>query len=189
MSKRMIDSELIDSLIKGGLKPIHTYDVADGTRFDVLFEILSPDGWYSGFGYILNGEDASIYPGIFNYNVVDGKIVSFSGMDNSSKYSWSEGEGLNINSISTTDISQNKLYMHQITLSNAEGQSKRFQYITSYQVVANSIDNLTRLLSGRDVYLDTVQILHKTGNDWRIVGSNENFVVSAVSDVMTPLEN
>ena len=189
MSKRMIDSELIDSLKRGELKPIHTYEIADGTKFYVLFETLSPDGWYSGFGYILNVGDAAIYPGVFNYEVENGKVVAFNGMDNSSIYSWSEGEEMNVNLISTTDTTQNKLYMHQITLSNAEGQSKRFQYITSYQVVANSISELTRLLGSRDVYLDTVQILHKTGNDWRIVGSNENFVVSAVSDVMTPLDN
>ena len=79
--------------------------------------------------------------------------------------------------------------MHQITLSDESGTSKRFQYITPRQVVANSIDNLTNLLGNMDVYLDTVQVLHKAGNAWRVVGGNENFVVSSVSDIVTPLQN
>lgn len=214
MSKRMIDSELIDSLVKdvhfdgmgnltvgknlevggtikanSGLKPIHSYDVADGTKFDVLFEIPSPDGFTTGFGYIYSGEDQAFYPGMFTYQLTNGKLTAFRGMDNYSIYSWDEGGGLKVSAISTTDTAQAPLYMHQITLDNAAGESKRFQYITSYQVVANSVGELTRLLNGRDVYLDTVQILHKTGNDWRIVGGGGDFLVSTVSDIMTPLEN
>ena len=97
-----------------------------------------------------------------------------------------------VKSIATKDnlsTLQPKLYMHQITLSDESGTSKRFQYITPRQVVANSIDNLTNLLGNMDVYLDTVQVLHKAGNAWRVVGGNENFVVSSVSDIVTPLQN
>lgn len=171
------------------INPIHTYDIASGTKFEILFETPSPDGFTSGFGYIYSAEDEALYPGMFTYQLTNGKLTSFRGMDNFSIYSWDEGGELNITSISTADTTEPKLYMHQITLSNADGQSKRFQYITPYQVEANNISELTRLLGGRDVYLDTVQILHKTGNDWRVTGGTGDFVVSAVSDIMTPLDN
>ena len=181
----------VDGTIKlnSGLKPIHTYDIANGTQFEILFETPSPDGYNSGFGYIYSGEDDALYPGMFTYQLTNGKLTSFRGMDGISFYSWDEGRELNINSISTVDTTQAILYMHQITISNATGESKRFQYITSYQVEANSIDKLTVLLSGRDVYLDTVQILHKEGNAWHVTGGTGDFVVSAVSDVMTPLDS
>lgn len=175
--------------LNGGIKPIHSYDIASGTKFEILFETPSPDGFTSGFGYIYSAEDEALYPGMFTYQLTNGKLTSFRGMDTYSLYSWDEGGELTINAISTTDVTQPTLYMHQITLSNATGESKRFQYITSYQVEANNINELTRLLNGRDVYLDTIQVLHKDGNGWHVTGGTGDFVVSAVSDIMTPLDN
>ena len=176
-------------MANSGIKPIHTYDIASGTKFEILFETPSPDGYTSGFGYIYYGGDGALYPGMFTYELTNGNLTSFRGTDGISLYSWDEGGELIMNNITTVNDTQGTLYMHQITISNATGESKRFQYITSYQVEANNISTLTVLLGGRDVYLDTVQILHKDGNTWHVTGGTGEFVVSAVSDIMTPLEN
>ena len=127
------------------------------------------------------------YKCIFYYALKNGKVDRFTGLTNDTIYEYSNGT-LNDFKIAKAEQCQPKLYMHQITLSNESGTSKRFQYITSSQVVVNSIDNLTNLLGNSDVYLDTVQVLHKAGDAWRVVGGSENFVVSSVSDVVTPLK-
>ena len=240
MSKRMIDSELIEALgtdikfdgtgnvtigknlevggttkLNGGIKPIHTYKwslTQEGMKWDYTLESLY-ETQEGSLGYtIFNGylrihvKEVSVsqdYAIIGEYNAFGGQMNELSGITFGGYpvTSITEGTDLELFSYNSTTNTATftkyalankippKLYMHQITLSNAEGTSKRFQYITPRQVVANSIDNLTSLLGNMDVYLDTVQVLHKAGNDWRVVGNSENFVVSSVSDVMTPLEN
>lgn len=200
--------------LSGGIKPIHTYKwslTQEGMKWDYTLESLY-ETQEGSLGYtIFNGylrihvNEVNVsqdYAIIGEYNAFGGQMNELSGITFGGYpvTSITEGTDLELFSYNSTTntatftkyltkaTGQAKLYMHQITISNAEGTSKRFQYITSSQVVANSIDKLTNLLGDMDVYLDTVQILHKTGNDWRIVGSNENFVVSAVSDVMTPIK-
>ena len=188
--KRMIDSELIDSLKRGELKPIAEYRFATGKlrnygtfegQEEILILGLEDDvGDYKCIGlgdFTLENQQVSSFA-ITGFDYYNDDIMYFS-LNNEGKIDavW----------YAKAADTQDKLYMHQITLNNESGESKRFQYITTNSTVANSIDNLSNLLGGRDVYLDTVQVLHKAGNAWRVVGGDENFVVSAVSDIVTAL--
>lgn len=175
MSKRMIDSELIESLgtdikfdgtgnvivgnnlevvgkikLNNGFTPIYSYNDNAGNTFNIYSEIDNGDG-YTFFGD-LNSTNIGI-----GYYTLDGSdnidIIKFLKMDSDglSVYIGQDNYEKFINLYELTDemnTKQNKLYRHVITLhanSTSDG-SCRLEYISHNNLVCDSLADLRTVL-------------------------------------------
>lgn len=93
--------------LNGGLKPIHDYVFihtdSDVYRLIVLFEKYDEiNEAYCGFGFIEHEGDI-IYPGFFDYSILNGAITHFHGVFESKVFDFN-GSSITESQISTTNI-------------------------------------------------------------------------------------
>ena len=142
MSKRMIDSELIEALgtdirfdgtgnvmvgknlevggktqLNGGIKPIHTYKLDGITTLYVIFKDVDHDSSvpndFMGYGWIERFGNGR--PCIFYYALKDGKVSVFKGLSSDTIYEYSNNK-MQTFEIAKESKCQAKLYRHKITL-------------------------------------------------------------------------
>ena len=169
MSKRMIDSELIEALgtdikfdgtgnvtvgknlevdgkmqLNGGIKPIHTYQLDGITKLYVYFEDVdhdsSVDNDFLGYGWIERFGNGR--PCIFYYALQNGNVSVFKGLSNDTIYEYSN-KTMKTSKIAKADECQSKLYRHRLRLNNL--------YILMYDSTSNlnvgSVDNLRTIMN------------------------------------------
>lgn len=166
MSKRMIDSELIESIgslgngisfdemgnatisknlevggttkLSGGIEPIHTYQLDGITTLYVYFEHLQY-GEFIGYGWIMY--IGTSRPCIFHYSLQDGKVTRFSGLGEDIIYDYRNGK-METFTVARKEACQPKLYRHRITLNNL--------YMLMYDSTSNlnvaSVDDLRTIM-------------------------------------------
>lgn len=172
--KRMIDSELIESLNKdiqfdgmgnvtigknlevdgkmqlnGGIKPIHTYQLDGITKFYVIFEDKDHDGSvpndFMGYGWIERFGNGC--PCMFYYALQNGKVNVFKGLSSDTIYEYSNNT-MKTSKIAKESECQAKLYRHVITLhanSTSDG-SCRLEWISSNNLQCDSLEDLRTVL-------------------------------------------
>ena len=168
MSKRMIDSELIEALgtdikfdeagnvivgknlevggttkLNKGIKPIHTYKLDGITTLYVIFEDVDHDGSvpndFMGYGWIERFGNGS--PCIFYYALQDGKVSVFKGLSNDTIYEYSNNT-MQTSKIAKASECQPKLYRHKITLNGIYV----LMYNSTSNLEVNSIANLRTVM-------------------------------------------
>ena len=168
MSKRMIDSELIEALgtdikfdrtgnviisknlevngttkLGGGLKPIHEYNLISGEKLVILDEKFSVgDDGFVGFGYVDDNMD-TIYPALFNYSLENDKVTSFYGVGNGMMLEII-GDQLVISDLAITDETQPKLYNHTLTLT--ADKSYTLIYSSTNKLKVRSVSDLRKIM-------------------------------------------
>ena len=174
MSKRMIDSELIEALgtdikfdgtgnvivgknleiggktkLNGGIKPIHTYKLDNITKLYVISEDTDHDSSvpndFMGYGWIERFGNGR--PCIFYYALQDGNVSVFKGLSSDTIYEYSNNT-MHTSKIAKESECQPKLYRHVITLnanSTADG-SCRLEYISPKDLVCDSLQDLRTVL-------------------------------------------
>ena len=168
MSKRMIDSELIEALgtdikfdgtgnvivgknlevdgktqLNGGIKPIHTYKLDGITTLYVIFEDVDHDGSvpndFMGYGWIERFGNG--HPCIFYYALQNGKVSVFKGLSNDTIYEYSNN-AMKTSNIAKASECQPKLYRHKLRLNNL--------YVLMYDSTSNlkvgSVDDLRTIM-------------------------------------------
>ena len=175
MSKRMIDSELIESLNKGiqfdgngnvtigknlevggttklngGFEPIYSYDDQAGNTFNIYSEHDVGDG-YAFFGDHNSGQIGIGYYTLDGNDTIDTINFLQVGPDGLSVYIGQDNYEQFVDIYKLTDElnnKQNKLYRHVITLhanSTSDG-SCRLEYISSDSLQCRSLEGLRTLL-------------------------------------------
>ena len=164
MSKRMIDSELIEALgtdikfdgtgnvivgkslevggttkLNSGLKPIHTYKLDGVTTLYVYFEDVDHDGSVSddflGYGWIERFGNGR--PCMFYYALQNGKVSVFKGLSSDTIYEYSNNK-MQTSKIAKASECQPKLYRHKLTLNGI--------YVLMYNSTSNlSVGSVTDL--------------------------------------------
>ena len=164
MSKRMIDSELIEALgtdirfdgtgnvmvgknlevggktqLNGGIKPIHTYKLDGITTLYVIFKDVDHDSSvpndFMGYGWIERFGNGR--PCIFYYALKDGKVSVFKGLSSDTIYEYSNNK-MQTFEIAKESKCQAKLYRHKITLNGI--------YVLMYNSTSNlSVGSVTDL--------------------------------------------
>lgn len=163
MSKRMIDSELIEALgtdikfdgtgnvivgknlevdgttkLNGGIEPIHTYKLDGATTLYVYFEHVQY-GNFIGYGWITN--IGTSRPCIFHYALQDGKVSVFRGLSDDIIYEYSNNQ-IKTFTIAKKSECQPKLYRHKLRLNNL--------YVLMYDSTNNlnvaSVDDLRTIM-------------------------------------------
>ena len=168
MSKRMIDSELIEALgtdikfdgtgnviisknlevngttkLGGGLKPVHEYNLISGEKLVILDEKFSVgDDGFVGFGYVDDNMD-TIYPALFNYSLENDKVTSFYGVGNGMMLEII-GDQLVISDLAITDETQPKLYNHTLTLT--ADKSYTLIYSSTNKLKVRSVSDLRKIM-------------------------------------------
>lgn len=176
MSKRMIDSELIESLNKdiqfdgmgnvivgknlevdgkmqlnGGIKPIHTYKLDGVTNLYVYFKDVDHDGSvpndFLGYGWIERMGNGR--PCMFYYALQDGRVSVFKGLSSDTIYEYSNNT-MKTSKIAKASECQAKLYRHIITMvaNTEEGdpETSIIEYISTNNLKVASLQDLTTLL-------------------------------------------
>ena len=215
MSKRMIDSELIEALgtdirfdgngnltidgkitANGGFNPIHTYKLDGVTTLYVYFEHMQY-GEFLGYGWITN--IGTPRPCIFHYALQDGKVIRFRGLSDDIIYEYNS----NSNSTKTFTIAkksecQAKLYRHMITLrsaSSADGTC-RLEWISSNNLQCRSLEDLRTLLNNPQMqsYVasnpsgDLFGVVISTSTaQFKKAGTSSLVDITSVDDTVTPL--
>ena len=211
MSKRMIDSELIEALgtdikfdgtgnvtvgknlevggttkLNGGLEPIHTYKLDGVTTLYVYFE-HAQYGDFIGYGWITN--IGTSRPCIFHYALQDGKVIRFRGLSDDIIYEYRDNK-IQTSSIAKKSECQPKLDRHKITLNGT--------YVLMYNSTSNlSVGSVTDLRTVMNIKSESnEEILPVCASDatamvtlvvttslCQVDGSD----VTTVSDTVTPL--
>ena len=168
MSKRMIDSELIEALgtdikfdgtgnvivgknlevggttkLNGGIKPIHTYKLDGITTLYVIFEDVDHDGSvpndFMGYGWIERFGNGS--PCLFYYALQNGKVSVFKGLSRDTIYEYSNNK-MQTFKIAKESECQPKLYRHKLRLNNL--------YVLMYDSTSNlnvgNVDDLRTIM-------------------------------------------
>ena len=179
MSKRMIDSELIEALgtdikfdgtgnvtigknlevdgkmqLNGGIKPIHTYKLDAITTFYVIFEDVDHDGSvpndFMGYGWIERFGNGS--PCLFYYALQNGKVSVFKGLSRDTIYEYSNNSMQTSKIAKSTDIP--KLYRHVIKLSGTDSSDYTYTGLiiveSQSNLKVNTLQDLTTLLKPTD---------------------------------------
>lgn len=172
MSKRMIDSELIEALgtdikfdengnvivsknlevggttkLMNGLEPIHTYNLDGVTTLYVYFE-YAKYGTFIGYGWIIN--TGTPRPCIFHYALQDGNVIRFRGLSDDIIYEYNSNSSLTQTfTIAKKSECQPKLYRHMLSLSAASSADGtcRLEWISSNNLECKSLQDLRTLLN------------------------------------------
>ena len=169
MSKRMIDSELIEALgtdikfdgtgnvtvgknlevggttkLNGGLEPIHTYKLDGVTTLYVYFE-HAQYGDFIGYGWITN--IGTSRPCIFHYALQDGKVIRFRGLSDDIIYEYRDNK-IQTSTMAKKSECQPKLYRHIIQLSGGGSADNicRLEWISSNNLQCDSLEDLRTVL-------------------------------------------
>ena len=213
--KRMIDSELIESLNKdiqfdengnvtidgkmqlnGGLEPIHTYKIDGVTTIYVYFEYMKY-GNFIGYGWIMNTGTAR--PCIFHYALQDGKVIRFRGLSDDIIYEYNSNNSLTQTfTIAKKEQCQPKLYRHIITLRNASSADGtcRLEWISSSNLQCDSLEDLRTVLGNPQMQSYVASnpsgdlfgvVISPSTAQIKKVGTTSLLNITSVSDTVTPL--